>query len=63
MEIYNKAIEDERKAVFPIFEYNCLQIDGTAGGCPVCPLCKEPAYETTHCVFCGVKFKEDDRNV
>ena len=55
--IYNEPKKDDRKPVKVIFEYNCLQIDGiTMGGCPICPLCEEPAYENSHCVFCGVEF-------
>lgn len=26
---------------------------------PFCPFCKEPAYESTHCVFCGADFEEE----
>lgn len=25
---------------------------------PFCPFCHEPAYEKTHCVFCGAEFEE-----
>lgn len=28
-------------------------------GVPICPVCKEPAYETDKCVFCGQKFNPD----
>jgi len=38
----------------PIFEYNCLSIDGeTPAGCPVCPECHEPTYSLEYCAFCG----------
>ena len=50
----------DKAPVKTIFEYNCTQIDGeTLGGCPICPLCKEPAYEKDHCVFCEVEFMQD----
>ena len=44
-----------------VFEYNCLQIDGaTLGGCPICPICEEPAYEKDRCVFCGQRFERGE---
>lgn len=61
LELIQMAKQSENKecvAIAPIFEYNCVQIDGvTLGGCPVCPTCNEPAYEKDECVFCGQKFK------
>lgn len=57
--IYYEPKEDFRDPVKRVFEINTVGIGGESlSGCPICPLCKEPAYENSHCVFCGVKFEK-----
>jgi hypothetical protein len=34
--------------------------DYDGGKYPACPNCKEPAYYTDECCFCGQKFVQDD---
>lgn len=35
-----------------------LMDDGYGIVLPWCPFCNEPAYESTHCVFCGAEFEK-----
>jgi len=50
-------IDDKLIPKETVFEYNCIDVFGNPSGCPVCPTCKEPAYDDNHCVFCGQVFK------
>lgn len=54
IEFLNSKITEKQIPKKPIFEINCVQIDGvTYSGCPVCPTCKEPTYSLDVCHFCG----------
>lgn len=53
-------IDDKLIPKETVFEYNCIDVFGNPFGCPVCPTCRDPAYESDHCVFCGKAFKQTE---
>lgn len=44
-----------------IFEINNVNKNDEYSGCPVCPTCRELAYDKDKCCFCGQVFLVEDK--